>query len=268
MHLASNDILLLIIAGVAAMLMLFISLLLVFIFTQRKKIQYQHSLHAMQKEQQYHLVEAAVRSEETERLRIAEELHDEVGALLSSSKLHLRMIKIKNSDDESKLLYEKANYLLDEAINKIRGISHDLHSYILQEFGLNEAIKHFAEKIADSSLIKITTILDYNYTTTLPQKDIALYRIVQELLNNILKYANADKIYIGSVLKNDTFTLTLAHNGNGLTQENFEKLRYDVSGGLGLKNIQNRIYLLKGDITFFKTADDYHIEISVPELNK
>ncbi|AMR32665.1 hypothetical protein A0256_15160 [Mucilaginibacter sp. PAMC 26640] len=265
MNPANNDIRLLLVVGIAAMLMLFISFLIIFILSQRKKLQYQQEVHVMQKAQQFHLVEAAVRSEETERQRIAEELHDEVGALLASSKLHFRMIEIEKVGADSKVLYEKGNTLLDEAISKIRGISHTLHSYILKEFGLNEAIKHFTEKLSDNSAVAITTSLDDSYTTLIPQNDLAIYRITQELLNNIFKYASPTIIRISSVYNNNILVLKVIHNGAGLTQQVFEELRY-ISSGLGLKNIQNRIYLLQGEITFIKEDTTYAIQITIPTL--
>ncbi|WP_158796662.1 sensor histidine kinase [Pedobacter sp. L105] len=263
----NNDIRLLLVGGIAAMLMLFISILLIFIFTQRKKLQYQTSLNVLQEVQRDQLIEAAVRSEETERHRIAEELHDEVGALLSSSKLHFRSLKISGADEYNQLLYTKGNELLEDAINKVRGISHALHSYILQEFGLNEAIKHFTEKIAQRSVMNITTDLDYSYNTQVPQKDVSIYRIIQELFNNVLKHAGADQIRIGSVYSDHLLKLTISHNGKGLTQPDFEDLRYK-NEGLGLKNIQNRINLLKGNIEFFMNAEGYHIDINIPIINE
>jgi len=171
MNPANNDIRLFLVGGIAAMLMLFISFLLIFIFTQRKKIQYQTSLNVLKEEQRDQLLEAAVRSEELERHRIAEALHDEVGALLSSSKLHYRSLKISGNDEYNQLLYAKGNELLEDAITKVRGISHALHSYILEEFGLNEAIKHFSNQIAEAALLKVTTDLDYAYATKMPQND-------------------------------------------------------------------------------------------------
>lgn len=262
----NNDIRLLLVGGIAAMLMLFISFLLVFIFTQRKKIQYQTVLNILKEEQSDQLLEAAVRSEELERHRIAEALHDEVGALLSSSKLHYRSLKISGNDEYNQLLYTKGNELLEDAINKIRGLSHALHSYILEEFGLNEAIKHFSNQIAEGVLLKVTTDLDYAYATKIPQNDISIYRIIQELLNNVMKHANADLIHIESVYLNGVLKLTISHNGLGLTQSIFEDLRYK-SEGLGLKNIQNRINLLKGNIAFFMNAEGYHIDIYIPIIN-
>jgi len=264
MNQGNNDIRLLLVVGIAAMLMLFISVLIAFIFSQRKRLQYQQSLHILQQAQQYQLIEAAVRSEETERLRIAEALHDEVGALLSSSKLHFKMVEIKKNHDQNQALYNKGNALLDSAITKVRGISHGLHSYILKEFGLNEAIVHFAEEIADDAVIRISTSLDNNYTTILPQNDLAIYRIVQELLSNVLKYAQPKILHIDSVYKNGILLITMIHNGQGLTQPMFEELRYKGTG-LGLKNIQNRIYLLQGEITFYQLDSGYRIEISIPK---
>ena len=83
-----NDIRFLIIAGIAVMLLLAVSFLLVFFITQRKRLRYQQEVQSMREQQQNQLIEAAVKSEEGERHRIAEQLHDEVGAILSSTRLH------------------------------------------------------------------------------------------------------------------------------------------------------------------------------------
>ncbi|MBB6127403.1 sensor histidine kinase [Mucilaginibacter lappiensis] len=263
MNQGSNDIRLLLVVGIAAMLMLFISLLLIFIFTQRKKLQYQNELQAMQNAQKNQLIEAAVRSEEIERHRIAEELHDEIGALLGSSSLHFYSVNMDDCDEQSQRLYQKGRDLLDEGINKIRSVSHSLHSSILQEFGLNEAISHFCSKISHESIVEINTTLDNSYPTQVGQNDISIYRIVQEFIHNITKHARATKIFVRSIYLNKTLMLTITHNGNGLTQSHFEELRFKKDG-LGLKNIQNRIILLKANLKFSHHAGGYAIDISVP----
>ncbi|WP_183559332.1 sensor histidine kinase [Mucilaginibacter sp. SP1R1] len=259
----NSDIRLLLVVGVAAMLLLFVSFLLAFIFTQRKKLNYQKSLRLLQERQQNQLIEAAVRSEETERHRIAEELHDEVGALLASSKLHFNSIKINSIDDYNQGLSNKGKELLDAAINKVRGISHNLHSSILQEFGLNEAIKHFTASIGHEAVMMVTTTLDERYTTKDPQNDISIYRIIQEVINNTIKHAHASNINIKSVYADQLLRLTISHNGQGLTQPLFEELRYQ-SAGLGLKNIQNRVILLRGNLIFGQDASGFNIDIYIP----
>ncbi|MDN5286407.1 MAG: Two-component system, unclassified family, sensor kinase [Mucilaginibacter sp.] len=263
MNQGSDDIRLLLVVGIAAMLMLFISLLLIFIFTQRKKLQYQNELRALHDIQKNQLIEAAVRSEEIERHRIAEELHDEVGAILASSSLHFYSIRIEDCDEASQRLYQKGKALLDEGIHKVRGISHSLHSSILQEFGLNEAIEHFCSKIGHESIVKVNVDLDGSYNTQAVQNDISIYRIIQEFINNIIKHGKASQIHIKSVYLSKALMFTISHNGNGLTQSQFEELRFKKDG-LGLKNIQNRVILLKANLKFTYHKSGYSIDIYVP----
>lgn len=258
-----TDIKYLVIIGIAVMLLLFASFLVALIISQRKKLKYQQDMQKLREQQQNQLIEAAVRSEEMERHRIAETLHDEVGAILSSAKLHLLGIKSELLDEKDQKLHEKGRELLNDVIQKVRGISHNLHSNILKEFGLNEAIRHFIKKITQGTIIHATTALDDNYKTLNADDDISMYRIVQELINNILKYANASEFLISSVLQGNELNLVVFHNGDGLTQEQFEELRYQKEG-LGLKNIQNRIILLKGMIHFTSGDEGYRINIHVP----
>lgn len=258
-----SDIRFIVIIAIALMLLLFASFLVALIFNQRKKIKYQRSMEKLREQQQNQLIEAAVRSEETERHRIAETLHDEVGAILSSAKLHLLGIKENSLDEKDKKLYEKGRELLNDVIQKVRGISHNLHSNILKEFGLNEAIRHFLKKVTQGTIINTTEALDDNYQTENPDNDISIYRMVQELINNILKYANASELIVSSSLTENELDLVIFHNGNGLAQEQFEELRYRKEG-LGLKNIQNRVILLKGKIHFTDGAEGYRINIQIP----
>jgi two-component system NarL family sensor kinase len=259
----TNNPIYLVILGISVMLLMVVSILLAVIYNQRKKNQHRTAMEKLREQQQNQLIEAAVRSEETERHRIAETLHDEVGAILSSAKLHLLGIKSRMLDEKDQQLHEKGKGLLNDVIQKVRGISHNLHSNILKEFGLNEAIRHFIRKIAEGSLIVARTELDDRYQTENPDNDISLYRMVQELVNNIMKYAEAREIVISSTTQAGGLKLTIFHNGSGLDQEQFEGLRYQKEG-LGLKNIQNRVILLKGKILFTRETDGYRIHIDIP----
>lgn len=252
-----------VIISIVVMMMLFASFLIVFIVNQQRRMSYQNNLQQLRESQQNQLIEAAVRSEESERHRIAEALHDEVGAILSSSKLHFQGIKVNHLDHQDKHLYEKGGELLDEAIQKVRGISHNLHSNILKEFGLNEAIRHFISKITISTLMQAETELDNKYPVQSQENDISIYRLVQELVNNIMKHAGAKNLTVSSEYNDKELKLVIFHNGNGLTQDQFETLRYKKEG-LGLKNIQNRVILLKGSIEFIHDFPWYYIDIHIP----
>ena len=90
----------------------------------------------------------------------------------------------------------------------------------------------------------------------------SIYRMVQELVNNILKHAHAKELLITSTLKDDYLDLIIAHDGMGLSQQQFEELRYKKEG-LGLKNIQNRVILLRGSIEF-SNINGNRVTIHIP----
>jgi two-component system, NarL family, sensor kinase len=265
-----NQIEFLVIIGSVVMLLLIISFLLVFNINQRKKLKYQNDMQQLREKQQNQLIESAIRSEENERHRIAETLHDEVGAILSSTRLHFSNIKTDQLDEKDRQLHEKSKELLDHAINHVRSISHNLHSTLLKEFGLNEAIRHFLNKTVQGTVVKVETNLDDNYLVQHPQTDLGMYRIVQELVNNILKHAHANYIDVSSILKEEEnwkdLVMTIRYNGSGISQEEFEDFRYKPEG-LGLKNIQNRIILLRGKIQFQKNTTDNTITLTIPINN-
>jgi len=245
------------------MLLLFGSVFYSFTITQKKKLKHQQDIQLLRENQQNQLIEAAIRSEESVRHSISEALHDEVGAILSSSKLHLQAIKNESLDDYDKELYKKGKLLLDEGIQKVRGISHNLHSNILKELGLNEAVSHFINNVCQGTILKCTTALDENYLDTNAENAMSLYRMVQELVNNIIKHAHAKEINISSTFINNQLALTIQHDGVGLSQKQFEAFRYNKEG-LGLKNIQNRVILLRGRIEFFNGEKSSSIAIYVP----
>jgi two-component system NarL family sensor kinase len=258
-----TDIKFLVIVGILVMLLLMVSFLVILVVHQRKKLRFQNDMQDLREQQKNQLIEAAVKSEEGERHRIAEQLHDEVGAILSSTRLHFSNIKDDSLDSGDKQLYEKSKLLLNDAIQQVRSISHNLHSTLLKEFGLNEAIRNFADKTVKSDLVTVEVNLDETYIIQNQQMDIGIYRIFQELLNNILKHAKANYVRITTECIEDLYYLRIIYNGIGLSQEQFEELRYKREG-LGLKNIMNRIILLKGSILYEQSDMNNSILLTIP----
>jgi two-component system NarL family sensor kinase len=251
-----------VIIGIGTMFLLIISLLLALNLSQRKKFQYHQNVLHLKQEQQNELIKAAVISEETERHRISEELHDEVGALLSATRLYLFSMHPEKLQKQDSEVFNKSIELLNESIQKVRTISHNLHSGILKELGLNEAIQSFVQKLSSEKFF-VSSELDASYDSKNPESDISIYRIIQELCGNIIKHSCATQLKIISRAKDNFLIFVIQHNGNGLTQDEFERLRYE-GNGLGLKNIQNRIILLKGKINFERSGNENLITLTVP----
>jgi len=266
MNSGGNDISFLVTVSIAIMLLVVAGFLLAVMINQRKKWLLQKEMSGLKEHQQNQLIEAAVRSEEGERHRIAEMLHDEVGALLSSSRIFLVEMNTQNLTETDRQDHGKVKEMIDESIQKVRSISHNLHSTILKEFGLNEAIRHFMKKVAGGTAVNSTVELDEEYQLSNAETDLAVYRIIQELVNNLMKHAHSRLINIKSSLHENELKIQIHHNGDGLSQEQFEELRFKPAG-LGLKNIQNRIILLKGNILFKKIdTENYTIQLSIPVL--
>ena len=253
----------LVVVGIGAMLILLIGFLLSFNLSQRRKFRYRQEMMQLREQQQNQLIEAAIRGEESEKKRIAEELHDDVGAILSATKLFMYNINTSFLDEKAKASHEKCIDLLTESIGKVRTISHNLHGSMLYDAGLNEAIREFVKKITQGSSLQAHVELDEGYDTAGAEKDINIYRIIQELCNNILKHSKPSSLVISSLFEEGKVNFIIRHDGTGLSQEKFEALRFNAKG-LGLKNIQNRVSLLSGEISFNAISNNNEVSLKVP----
>src|SRR5215213_796265 len=252
--------------GTLGMLALTIGLILFIIFHQRKVIRYQLRLQQIEQEQQRILLAASVHSQEEERQRIAADLHDDAGPLLATARLYLNE-NLVNQDKGTQLqsIYQ-ARQILDDTIQLIRNISHSLMPPTLKNFGLESAINDMAQKISGSGSINASSRF-HDYKDRLKQeKELIVFRIVQELINNILKHSNSSFIHLTQNSHGDNFLLRIHHDGRGIVQSDFEKLNKS-SIGLGLKNISSRLKVVGGNIFFEKDASQtyYKVTIEIPK---
>src|SRR5215204_3458303 len=252
--------------GTIGMLVLTIGLIVFIIFHQRKVIRYQSRLQRLEYEQQKMMLNASIKMQEEERQRIAADLHDDAGPLLATARLYLNE-NLVNLDKASQLqsIYQ-ARQIIDDTIQLIRNISHDLMPPTLKNFGLESAINDLFQKISGSGTVNASQRF-HDYKDRLkPEKELLVFRIVQELINNILKHSNSSFIHLTQNVHADKFYLRIHHDGRGIVQSDFEKLNKS-NIGLGLKNIGSRIRLLQGEILFEKDISQtyYKVTIEVPK---
>lgn len=251
--------------GTIGMLALTIGLIVFIIFHQRKVIRYQMKLQRMEHEQQKMLLNASIRFQEEERQRIAADLHDDAGPLLATARLYLNE-NLVNLDKTTQLqsIYN-AKQIIDDTIQLIRNISHSLMPPTLKNFGLESAVNDLFQKISGSGSMNASCRF-HDYRERLhPDEELIIFRVIQELINNILKHSNASFIHLTQNLGPNKLFIRLHHDGRGLTQADFEKLNKSTVG-LGLKNIQSRLKLLQGKILFEKDMSQtyYKVTIEIP----
>ncbi len=190
---------------------------------------------------------AVIEATEKERKRVAEDLHDGLGQLLSTAKLNLTAIEGQEDTEEYKNLNTSIS-LLDEACQEVRHISHNMMPGTLIRLGLVSAVREQARKINESGKILVTIKVSGFESRMDEAREIAIYRVMQEMLNNAIRYANASDIEIKLEQQADGYLFTISDNGQGFDPRVLEK-----SKGIGWRNIQSRIDLMQGNIDL-KTA--------------
>jgi two-component system, NarL family, sensor kinase len=254
--------------GTLGMLALTIGLIMFIIFHQRKVIRYQSKLQQMEQEQQKVLLNASIRLQEEERQRIAADLHDDAGPLLATARLYLNE-NLVNQDKATQLQsIFQARQILDDTIQLVRNISHSLMPPTLKNFGLESAVNDLFQKISGSGSINASSRF-HDYKERLkPEKELIVFRVIQELINNILKHSSASFIHLTQNSHGDKFYLRIHHDGRGIVQSDFDKLNKSHIG-LGLKNISSRLKVAQGSINFEKDVSQtyYKVTIEIPKDN-
>jgi signal transduction histidine kinase len=251
--------------GTLGMLVLAIGLVVFIVFHQRRVIRYQMQLQKMEEEQQKILLNASIRWQEEERQRIAADLHDDAGPLLATARLYLNENLLKQDINTQLQSIYNAKQIIDDTIQLIRNISHSLMPPTLKNFGLESAINDLFQKISGTGSINASCRF-HDYRQRLrPEQELLIFRVVQELVNNILKHSNSSFIHLTQNYNEEKFYLRLHHDGRGITQQDFEKMNKS-SLGLGLKNIQSRMKVLHGNINFEKDLSQtyYKVTMEVP----
>ncbi len=231
-------------AGTVIMLLLAVFIILFVAMYQKKIIK-------KQAEYQHGLLEATIQAQEKERKRIAKDIHDGVGTMLVTVKLKVIQI-IQNAEKGRPLrtdFVREAKMLIEETMANTYRISRDLLPPILEEFGLADALDDLCKRIDNSSNIAVRFLHEGNGQRLDSKIELALYRIAQELVNNSVKYAEADKIKVALKVEPGNIEMIVSDNGKGFDLQEV-KQRPPGKKGLGLQNIESRMSVLNGKIMY------------------
>ncbi len=227
----------------------FIGLLLVLVsisIYRRKKVQDKLTFQQAIMKQQDMATRAIIVAEENERSRIAADLHDGVGQMMSAAKMNLSVFETELDfrNEQQKVSFENVIGLIDESCKEIRSVSHQMMPNALLKSGLASAVKEFIDKI-DHRVIKVSLHTEGLQERIDPNIETVLYRVIQECVNNVLKHSGASQLDISLIKDADGIAATIEDNGKGFDATDNNKFE-----GIGLKNITSRINYLKGTIEF------------------
>ncbi|MCG6187019.1 sensor histidine kinase [Maribellus maritimus] len=220
--------------GSLGMIILAVAIFFFFVAYQKRLLKKELELTKVKSDQQEEILRNTISAQEKERKRIARDLHDEVGAMLSVVKLNVGQIEKKSESEKAKTLAGETKSYLDEVITQVRRISRDLLPPSLEKLGLSFAIQELVNWINKSGKIEI----EY-WSTGEPvrfeiKKELAVFRIVQEIVNNALKHAEPSRIQIKTRFLNSSLAVSISDDGKGFD------LNEKLETGLGLKNLESR----------------------------
>jgi len=221
--------------------------------TERKRMEYE--AERARKEKQRSILSAAIVAQEKERTRISIALHDSICQLLYGIRLNLQTIQRANG---GAIQFGNVNKLLDQVIQETREMSYELTPSVLRDFGFTEGIQEMASRLSlDGFKIKTNIDTDVNFFDE--DKQLYIFRIIQELINNCIKHAEATVAEIKMFQEAGCFRLIFSDNGKGFD--------YNVNKGLikgsGLRSIKNRIFLLNGEMKVDSSENGTTISIKI-----
>ena len=222
--------------------LLVIGTILSYLFYSRKKLKAKAQLQKEINKQQDIAARAVLDAEERERRRIAGDLHDGVGQMLSAALMNMnglyKNLKLTSEEDTKA---QKTLALVNESYDEMRSISHQMMPNALIKSGLASAVKEFLNKI-DKDIIKINLETIGLKNRINEQTETVLYRVIQETVNNVIKHSGANKLDIVLMKDEEGVSATIEDNGKGFDKSKIKK------EGIGISNIYSRVEFLKGTV--------------------
>lgn len=223
-------------------LVLALGLMIIYVLRTRLKTQKiiaEQEIENLKQSNRLDMLNAILKGQEEERKRIAYDLHDGLGGLLSTVKHQFQKIYEQHGLERLNGEATKANKMLDEACSEVRRIAHNMMPHALLKMGLHEAIDDMVGAMSKSSDVEIDyeNLMDTRQLNE--EQKVMLYRIIQELVNNAIKHAQPNSILVQLSSHNDSLTLMVEDDGIGFDKESVEQ-------GLGLQSLDSRVQFLNG----------------------
>lgn len=211
-----------------------------FIIFQKRRREYLAEKLNLQNTFQQELLKTQLEIQEQTFQNISQEIHDNIGQTLSFIKLNINMVSSEISDPDKEKLNE-SKVLLTKVIQDLRNLSKALNTDFIKEIGLVKAIEQQLQILQKSGVYKTDLLVTGEAFEISLQFKLVLFRVVQEVLNNIVKHANASSINISINYKHDMLMIVINDNGRG-----FDLKELESNKGIGFRNMMNRMQLING----------------------
>ena len=233
------------------------SFIMLYIRNQAKIFRQRQQLQQAQIDHQKELLQVVIESQEKERTRVGRDLHDDVGAAISSLWLMIEMYKPANKDESYRQFIASSKSVIDKMLTDVRQISHNLSPATLTYYGLGVAIEEQVNLINQTGKLAIDfeNDIEQELKQLPPAVATALYRVLEELMNNTMKHARATRAVISFVIEDNILTTTYSDNGIGM-DAGLQNM------GMGMQNIESRLTVINA-VYMLETAPGKGFNIKI-----
>ncbi len=250
---------LIIVASIVLLLLVFFIINFILLYQKRQQANFKEKI-TMKTQFEQELLQTQIEIQEQTLKTISQEIHDNIGQVLSLAKLNLNTVGSMN-DTIAQTKIDSTKNLVSKAINDLRDLSRSLHGDKIAEIGLQEAIENELKILQNTGQFKTHLIITGEIYKLDPQKEMVLYRIVQEALHNSVKHAKANNLQVQLNYTPDALTLTISDDGMSFNPETLQSSKT----GIGLKNMQNRAVLIGGAFSIHSSKNNgTSISVLVP----
>jgi signal transduction histidine kinase len=248
----------------AALVVALLIVALLFIRSRHKKRIHEQELKSIHQQKELQLLQALMQGEEKERSRIAKDLHDGVAGMLAAVKMHFS--SMSGADNLMQVEgYQQGMKLLNEATQEIRKTSHNLMPEVLLQHGLDEALRRYCNNVNNSKVLQIQYDSWGDVSRFTGSFELSVYRIVQELVNNIIKHSKATQAIVQLSQQEDLLSISIEDNGVGFSNNDAGK------DGMGLRSLQSRIKAMNGKLEVESSQQSgvsAYLEFEIADLKK
>jgi two-component system NarL family sensor kinase len=220
------------------------------LLAKQKEALHEQRIRELEKDKQLVAVDSMLKGQEEERTRLAKDLHDGLGSMLSGVKFSLMNMKSNLIiNHENVVQFERSLDMLDTSIRELRRVAHNMMPEALIKFGLDEALKDYCNNINNAQIVRVkyqSFGMEQRLEST---TEIIIYRIIQELFANIFKHANATEVLVQLLREGNRIGIAVEDNGKGFGTEDIDKNK-----GAGWANIRSRVEYLKGKLDLHSEA--------------
>ncbi|MDC8004755.1 sensor histidine kinase [Aureisphaera galaxeae] len=255
---SDNQVINIILIAIGLLLLMAIAIVLFFYFSRKKIIKAELEKARLEIDHQKELLQATIITQEEERSRIAQDLHDAISSKLNVVSLNANFLTEKDiTTDDANKFGESILNVTSTVLENSRRIAHDLLPPTLSKFGLEAALEELCDEVSESGKFEVRYEANYPMETLPSDEELHLFRVIQELMNNSIKYSEASQIDVALHKEDSVVRLAYMDNGKG-----FDINDAMNSKGLGMSGIKNRAAILKAELSM-TSAPNEGIEVKI-----